>query len=252
MRAGFGPLADELPARDPERFLTVLFAPPEQRDGLIALYHFNTEIAGARHRVSEPMIGEIRLQWWREALDEIYGGGPVRAHPTVEALAGAIKTHALPRAPFEALIDARALDLYDEPFEDIDQYLRDTSSTLMQLASHVCGGDGAVEPLGVLTGALNLYTAAPLLRAHGPYPFAELTADFETLNAKVRAELERALNESAGTRLPKAGRAAFLPAVLARAKARHLLKGKPAAPQPPLPSFRQQLALMRAKVTGRV
>jgi len=252
MSAGLGPLADELRSRDPDRFLTVLFAEPPYRDGLIALYHFNSEVARARHIVSEPMIGEIRLQWWREALDEIYSGAPLRAHPTVEALAQAIKQYDLPRAPFEALIDARALDLYDEPFADLTGYLTATASGLMALGSRICGGSEDVEPLGELSGRLNLLCAAPLLRAHGPYPFTEILGDLETLETHLRTQLNQALDEMSGLALPKAGRAAFLPAVLAKAKARYLLKGEVAKPQAPLPNFRQQLAVLRAKATGRV
>ena len=76
---------------DPDRFRTALFATPEAREHLFALYAFNLEIAKIAPMVSEPMLGEIRLQWWREALDQIYGDGPVRAHEVTTPLAVAVK-----------------------------------------------------------------------------------------------------------------------------------------------------------------
>lgn len=57
----------DLQRLDPDRWLTTLFAPDASRPGLFALYAFNAEIARARESVSQPMIGQIRLQWWREA-----------------------------------------------------------------------------------------------------------------------------------------------------------------------------------------
>ena len=64
---------------------------------------------------SNPLLGEIRLTWWREALDEIYDGRHVRHHPTAQALAEAVKRHDLPREPLEAMIDARYRELDAEP-----------------------------------------------------------------------------------------------------------------------------------------
>ena len=57
---------------DNDRFLSTLFAPPEARDGLSALYAFNLEIAGIRESVSQPELGLLRLAWWRQAMDDIH------------------------------------------------------------------------------------------------------------------------------------------------------------------------------------
>ncbi len=67
---------------DYDRFLTGLFAPAGRREALYAVYAFNLEIARTREAVSEPMLGQIRLQWWREAIEEIYAGR-VRRHEVV-------------------------------------------------------------------------------------------------------------------------------------------------------------------------
>jgi NADH dehydrogenase [ubiquinone] 1 alpha subcomplex assembly factor 6 len=63
--------AQQLRRLDPDRYLTALFAPDRRREGLFALYAFNLEVARAREAVREPMMGLIRLQWWRDALEEI-------------------------------------------------------------------------------------------------------------------------------------------------------------------------------------
>src|SRR5215469_14873091 len=98
---------------DRDRFLTALFAPAERREDLFALYAFNYEVARVREVVTEPLLGRIRLEWWRESLDAIYAGAPVRRHEVVEPLAAAIRRHGLSREHFDRLIDAREEDLAD-------------------------------------------------------------------------------------------------------------------------------------------
>ena len=70
---------------DRDRFQTALFAPAAHREALFALYAFNYEIARVREIVREPMLGRIRLQWWREAMAAAFAGGPVRRHEVVDA-----------------------------------------------------------------------------------------------------------------------------------------------------------------------
>jgi 15-cis-phytoene synthase len=97
---------------DPDRWLSSRFiGDPAKRADVIAIYAYDHELARAPKVASNPLLGEIRLTWWREALDEIYEGRPVRHHPTARALAGAVRRHDLPRAPLEAMIDARYREL---------------------------------------------------------------------------------------------------------------------------------------------
>ncbi len=137
----------ELRAHDPERFLTSLFAADEDRPALHALYAFNLELARVADAVSEPLLGQVRLQWWREAIEGIYEGTP-RQHQVVLALAPAIRERELPRALFESLISGRETELDSEPpetFEDLEAYLAATNGALVALALHVVGGDGVLE-----------------------------------------------------------------------------------------------------------
>ncbi len=120
---------------DPDRFATAMFAPHALRDGLFSLYAFNLEVAKTREAVSEPMLGEIRLQWWREAIDGIYAGTP-RRHEVVQPLAALIARHGLTRRYFDDLIDMRAQDLSDDApatLDALERYAEGTSSTLVWL-----------------------------------------------------------------------------------------------------------------------
>ncbi|GAB4149419.1 MAG: squalene/phytoene synthase family protein [Sphingomonadales bacterium] len=95
---------------DHGRYLTALYAPARARPWLLALYAFNLELAHVRAAVSEPLLGEIRLTWWRETVDGVYAGMP-RAHPVAQALAAAVAATSPPRTLFDAMIDGRMLEL---------------------------------------------------------------------------------------------------------------------------------------------
>ena len=99
---------------DRERFLTALFAPAEHRAALFALYAFNIEIARVREAVRDPLAGEIRLQWWSDALAGS-ARGDAEANPVVSALAATVTRYRLPVDGLQAVIAARRFDLYDEP-----------------------------------------------------------------------------------------------------------------------------------------
>ncbi|PDT39834.1 MULTISPECIES: phytoene/squalene synthase family protein [Sinorhizobium] len=120
---------------DRDRYLACLLASPEKRHSLACLYAFNAEIARIRDLVHEPLPGEIRLQWWRDLLENHSGG---EGHPLAEALLASIAEHRLPVAVLQNMIDARIFDLYDDPMEDttaLEGYAGETASALIQLAS---------------------------------------------------------------------------------------------------------------------
>ncbi len=158
--------AEELRRHDKDRYLCTLFAPADKREDLFALYAFNLEVARTREAVSESMIGQIRLQWWREAIEGIHAGQP-RKHAVVETLNEAIHRHDLPRAPFDALIDARELDLEDAAPRDMAEliaYAEATSSGLIALALDVLAvRDQAAREAGAQVGVA--WSLAGLLRA---------------------------------------------------------------------------------------
>jgi phytoene synthase len=105
---------------------------------VVGLYALNHELARATEAAHEPLVQEIRLTWWREALDEVFAAKPVRRHPVVEALAQTIRRRDLPAAPFEAMIEARiaAIDAARLASEDeVYAHIDATAGALMGLAA---------------------------------------------------------------------------------------------------------------------
>lgn len=147
--------AREVRCHDPDRYLTSLFAPADSREALFALHAFNLEIARIRESISEPMMGQIRLQWWRDAVAEIYTGKP-RHHQVVMPLARAVHRHDLTRGLFEAMLDAREQDLRDGPPEtlaDLTGYAAATAGGLCELALEALGVRGqSARRAGSLVG----------------------------------------------------------------------------------------------------
>ncbi|HWD25856.1 MAG TPA: squalene/phytoene synthase family protein [Rhizomicrobium sp.] len=134
-------IADLVRKSDPDRYLAALFAPAAKRPLLHALYAFNIEIARVADTVREPMMGEIRLEWWRETLDGARAGRP-RNHDVARALAALFAATALPTEPFDAMIDARTFDASSAVFPDraaVEAYCDATSGNLMRLAAMILG-----------------------------------------------------------------------------------------------------------------
>src|ERR1700761_2230747 len=104
---------------DPDRWLSSRFiADAGLRADVVALYAFDHELARAPRVASNPLLGEIRLTWWREALDEIFEARAVRMHPTAQALARVVTGRRLAREPLEAMIDARYRELDATPMSE--------------------------------------------------------------------------------------------------------------------------------------
>ena len=125
---------------DPDRWLSSRFiAGAEARANVIALYAFDHELGRAPKVTSNTILGEIRMTWWREALDEIFQDRPVRAHPAAQALAVAVRHHGLPRDPLEAMIDARYRELDPSPMSpaEAEDWALGTAGQASRLAAQV-------------------------------------------------------------------------------------------------------------------
>jgi len=150
---------------DPDRWLASRFiADTRTRADVIALYAFNNELARIAESVHEPLMGEIRLTWWREAVEEIFAGGAMRHHPVVEALAGAVRRRGLARAPLDAMIEARFADLEPEILAEeaaLDGYLDGTAGAVMALGAAITAATADAEALRPVARAWGL---AGLLR----------------------------------------------------------------------------------------
>jgi len=152
---------------DFDRYLSTLFVPNAQRAELNVLYAFNHEVARTAETVSQPIAGQIRLQWWRDRIAELYRGVAID-HRLVEALGRAIAARALPRELFDDLIDAREHDLEEAPFptlETLENYADATSGHIMRLAARILGANDALDAdarsLGVAYALTGLCRALP-------------------------------------------------------------------------------------------
>jgi len=152
---------------DPDRYWAILFAPADKRPYLYALYAFSFEIARVREAVREALMGEIRLQWWRDALQgEVRGD--VRANPVAAALDDTIVKFRLPRQSLVDVIDARIFDLYEDPMpslNDLEGYCGETSSSLIQLSSIVLANSADPGTADSAGHAGVAYAITGLLRA---------------------------------------------------------------------------------------
>ncbi len=180
------PCAAIVREHDYDRYVCTMFAPPEHREALFALYAFNYEIAKTREVVSDTTLGLIRLTWWREAIEEIFDGKTPRKHEVVEPLARAIKAYNLPQERFERLIYAREFDLEDVPPADLrglEKYIEYTVGPLNDLAIQILGGvalsDQQKRHLSQVIGQSGLLRALPFFAAqyHCMVPEDMLTAE---------------------------------------------------------------------------
>ena len=107
-------------AHDPDRFYSALFAPAERREALFALIAFNYEVARLREIISEPLIGEMRLAWWQEVIDDIEAGRAPRSHPVAQALDAAYRGSPFSLEALRQLTEARSFDLHNDTMADLD------------------------------------------------------------------------------------------------------------------------------------
>lgn len=260
---------------DRDRWLACLFVPAPVRQHLHALYAFSLDVARIREIVSDPMPGEIRYQWWRDAI-EGEARGDTSAHPVAAALLDTISRFQLPRVALTNLVDARTFDLYDDAMPGLRQlegYCGETSSALLRLACIVLaggedpGGADAAGHCGVayaLTGLLRalpwhaargqVYLPADLLARHGSSRedllagrlTSGLAAALAEMRAVTRGHLEAGLSDLPG--LPKVLRTAFLPVALVDPYLRRMERPgfNPFVTPVELPQWRRQWILWRA------
>lgn len=269
--------AREVRNHDPDRWLTALFAPDAKRPALLALYAFNLEIARARESVTQPMIGQIRLQWWREAWDGITLDQP-RKHPVVQALH--VHCRHIDAADAYALVEARERDMDPAPMPDIPAllaYAEATSVPLMRLAAAAL--DAGIDPetretirqAGTAYALVGILRATPhlvaqqrvllpsdLLRQAGIAPDALHQKDHgravQEVIAAVAAEASRLLESAHHRKLSRSLLPALLPASLARAHMQGLARAQynPEAPNVMISATRKHIALIAAYLRRRV
>jgi phytoene synthase len=129
--------ADKVRLEDRDHYVAALYAPDETRPALLALYALSCELAAVPGLVSEPELGEIRLQWWRDAVEAMFAGNTTD-HPILRQLAPAIDRAGDYRTRLLNLVDAQAQLLYGAPFETFEQFetfARNSETNLIVLAA---------------------------------------------------------------------------------------------------------------------
>lgn len=170
--------ADLVARGDPDRFRAAMAAPVAARRVLLPLYAFNIEVARAPWVTQEPLIAEMRLQWWRDALAEIAAGRPARRHEVTTPLADVLDAEAA--RLLDGLVAARRWDVHRDPFEDeahFESYLDATGGTLMWTAARALGAPAAAEPpvrrFGTAAALARFLAAVPTLEASGRFPLVD-------------------------------------------------------------------------------
>ncbi|MDF0594482.1 squalene/phytoene synthase family protein [Psychromarinibacter halotolerans] len=236
--------ADLVRKGDPDRFLAAMAAPPAARRVLFPLYAFNVEVSRAPWLTSESMIAEMRLQWWRDVLEEIRAGGAVRRHEVVDALVPVLDAEGA--ALLDDLIEARRWDIYTEPFEDdaaFARHIEASSANLFRVAARALDPDAdaaAVAARGWAAGLANWFLAVPELEARGRMPLPDGRPE------AVRRWAQEGLRRLGEGRVSRGAR----PAVLAAWRAKGVLRravadpGRVAAGALPESEFRKRVSLM--------
>jgi 15-cis-phytoene synthase len=205
--------AELVRSHDFVRYASSLFVPAAQRRALLALYAFNVEVSRVRTQVSQPLPGEMRLQWWTDMLGGTEHGG-VEGNPVAAELLLAIQTWRLPVGRLSRLIEEHQFDLYNDPMPTmaaLEGYINETSSALFSLATAVFGQSSSdIEHLarhaGLAQGIAQVMTSLPfdasrrqlfvpqqILASHG-CGIEDVFAGRETPN--LRAAFDQLLNEA--------------------------------------------------------
>lgn len=261
--------ADLVRSHDFPRYASTLFVAAEERRALFAIYAFNAEISRIRDQVTQPLPGEVRMQWWTDLLAGAAHGG-VEGNPVAAELLAAIRAYNLPAEPLSRLIDEHQFDLYNDPMPTLaalEGYVNETSSALFALAARVLGPPSAeidhlARHAGFAYGFAQVIASLPrdaarrqlflplqLLQSSGS-SLDEVFAGRQTPN--VRAAIDQLIGEarrhlqtaeSLLVQVPPRVRPAFLPLVLVR---RDLARMARADNDPFVPAIPPRFAILWA------
>lgn len=256
-------LAEAVRRADPDRYFASLFAPAAARPYLHALYAFNHEVAHVAESVREPMLGRIRLEWWRETAEGAAKANP-RPHDVAQGLAALFVETQSKLADLEAIIAARQFDSAHEYFPDfaaLENYIDATGGAVMRLAAKILGGDVTItREAGLAFGLAGLLRSLPFhKRRHKLYlPTAVLAEERITpdeflvlendprIEKVMRRTMARAREHflAAQQERPAAALPAMLPAALVPVYLKRMGKD--------VPIHRRQIALLGAAMRRRL
>jgi phytoene synthase len=268
-----GLCADLVRSHDFVRYASTLFMPATQRRALLALYAFNVEISRVRDHISQPLPGEMRLQWWTDMLAGT-GHGGIEGNPVAAELLRVIRDYRLPVEPLSRLIDEHQFDLYNDPMPSmaaLESYISDTSSALFLLGARVVSKpsetiDHLARHAGLAYGLMQVIATLPwdaarrqlfvplqLLEQHGS-SMEDVFSGKQT--PKARAAIDQLIGEARGhletafellASVPPEVRPVFLPLALLRRDLKRMSRADSDPFAPRIPSrFRTLWTLWRA------
>ncbi|WP_158617343.1 squalene/phytoene synthase family protein [Falsigemmobacter faecalis] len=248
---------ERVTAQDPDRHLVLQGFPEAVQARLYPLYALNLEIGRAAWVSREPLVCEMRLQWWADALERLGAGGGAKGHPVLEAC-GFLSGEAALCAQIAGIVAARSWDVWSEPFEEDDAlfaHLEATGGALMAVAAQLCGAAGDPEPVrqfGTASALASWFRAVPELEARGRWPLPEGN------EAAVRRLAARGTSLLAQARAARGQVAkAALPALLSGWQTDGILDlvrrepGRVAAGQLVVPDYKRRGSLAFRALTGR-
>ena len=207
---------------DPDRFSATMAAPPAARQSLFPLYAFNLEVARAPWVTQEPLIAEMRLQWWRDVVAAPASGAAL-AHEVAGPLHYIIHAKNLPIATLDRLIAARRWDIGQNPFStttDLSDYLEDTGAALMWLAAKSLNAPDIAEQTarhaGWATALANYFRAVPDLTERGRVPLPDPSENAIAALARLGLARLQTAHKSRAT-IPRHAAPALFPAWQTRA-----------------------------------
>lgn len=173
-------LAQMVARGDPDRYAATLAAPVQVQKRLWPLYAFNLEIARAAWASAEPLVAQMRLQFWADTLDAISAGATLPKHEVAGPLAALWHDAGLPVALGHQMIAARDWDVTKGRFADdaeLTAHLQATGGNLMWMAALALGASPSQEVtlrrMAHASALANWFLAAPALRAAGCAPLPD-------------------------------------------------------------------------------
>jgi NADH dehydrogenase [ubiquinone] 1 alpha subcomplex assembly factor 6 len=159
-----------LRVEDHARYLTSLYAPRNNHESLVSLAMLNIELSRIRESVSEPMIGEVRLAWWRESVADLYLD-KVRKHEVLQALVDSGVIAVVPQALLDSMIEARIDEIYDtQPatVDMLDDFIGRTAGQLQQAMCYIlCDGAPSAATLAAAHHVGRAWGLVGIVRAVG-------------------------------------------------------------------------------------
>lgn len=203
---------------DPDRLRAIMAGPVAARQVQFPIFAMCLEVAKAPWVTKEAMIAEMRLQWWRDVLEEIAEGREVRRHEVSTPLAGALDAEAA-RA-LDCTVTARQWDIYRDPHADeaaFAAYINATAAEPVWQAARLLGAEAQseadIKSMAQAAGLARYFAAIPALEEAGRVPLIDgrpeaIAALATEALTKIRAA------KPTFRRLPKTAQAALYDVIL--------------------------------------